>query len=154
MSCTMAASLGRCTLTWEQGNTLATTMFTVFIDSILHQVWQEHEGIPIPTCADTPDTRLTALLYADDLVGATETPEAMQRLINSTWEALHKWQLRASVNPTDMSKNAVMTVLGGPKSVRQSIARRNAPSTDVCSAGLPGCECVVPAVLARPYCHI
>jgi hypothetical protein len=23
-----------------------------------------------------------------------------------------------------------------------------------CSAGLPGCECVVPAVLARPYCHI
>jgi hypothetical protein len=27
-------------------------------------------------------------------------------------------------------------------------------SSAICSAGLPGCECVVPAVLARPYCRI
>jgi hypothetical protein len=66
-------------------------MFNVFIDSVLHQVWQEHEGIPIPTCAHAPGTKLTALLYADDLVGATATQEAMQRLIESTRKALIKW---------------------------------------------------------------
>jgi hypothetical protein len=132
---------------WEQGDTLATTMFNVFIDSVLHQVWQEHEGIPIPACAHAPDTKLTALLYADDLVGATATQEAMQRLIESTRKALNKWQLRASVNPTDMSKTAVMKVLGGPKSVRQSIARRNAPSTDIYYWG----DIVIPQVKRYKY---
>lgn len=108
---------------WEQGDTLATTMFNVFIDSVLSHVWEHHEGIPVPGRSGDAATKLTALLYADDLVGATESPEAMQRLVDHTKSALTKWQLRASVNPTDTSKTAIMKVLGGSVSARRSSAR-------------------------------
>jgi hypothetical protein len=107
---------------WEQGDTLATTMFNVYIDSVLHQVWEEHEGIPVPVRSGETAAKLTALLYADDLAGVTSTPEAMQRLVDSTRAALTKWQLRASVNPTDTSKTAIMKVLGGCASARRSAA--------------------------------
>jgi hypothetical protein len=113
---------------WEQGDTLATTMFNVFIDSVLHQVWEEHEGIPVPVRPGEAAAKLTALLYADDLAGVTTTPEAMQRLVDSTRVALTKWQLRASVNPTDTSKTAIMKVLGGSVSARRSAATRHAPT--------------------------
>jgi hypothetical protein len=109
---------------WEQGDTLATTMFNVFIDSVLQQVWEEHEGIPVPVHDGSAAAKLTALLYADDLAGVTATPEAMQRLADCTRAALTKWQLRASVNPTDTSKTAVMKVLGGCASARRSAAAR------------------------------
>lgn len=125
-------------------------MSNVFIDSVLQHVWQEHEGIPIPTNTGAPNAKLTALLYADDLVGATESPEALQRLIDSTRQALTKWQLRASVNPTDLSKTAVMKVLGGPKSVRQAAARRDGPSTHTYHWG----DIIVPQVKSYKYLGI
>jgi hypothetical protein len=115
---------------WEQGDTLATTMFNVFIDSVLHHVWAEHEGIPVPSTNGDPATKLTALLYADDLVGAAISPEAIQRLADNTRTALTKWQLRASVDPSDTSKTAMLKVLGGTKSARISAATRQPATAD------------------------
>ena len=108
---------------WEQGDTLATTMFNVYIDSVLQHVWETHEGVPIPTQADSGVAKLVALMYADDLVGVAASPESLQQLANQTRTALTRWQLRASVSETDTSKTAVMKVRGGPKSARISAAR-------------------------------
>jgi hypothetical protein len=132
---------------WEQGDTLATTMFNVFIDSVLHHVWEKHEGIPVPVGPGEAPAKLTALLYADDLVGATATPEAMQRLANETRAALTKWQLRASVSPTDTSKTAILKVLGGCTSARRSTAKRLAPPSDIYKWG----DITIPQVNSYKY---
>jgi hypothetical protein len=132
---------------WEQGDTLATTMFNVYIDSVLHQVWEEHEGIPVPVRPGEQAAKLTALLYADDLAGVTSTPEAMQRLVDSTRAALTKWQLRASVNPTDTSKTAIMKVLGGCESARRSAATRTDNSAQTYMWG----DITIPQVTSYKY---
>ena len=108
---------------WEQGDTLATTMFNVYIDSVLQHVWATHEGVPVPGTDGTSPAKLAALMYADDMVGIADSPSSLQALADATREALTKWQLKASVNPSDSSKTAVMLVKGGPKSSRQFSAR-------------------------------
>jgi hypothetical protein len=108
---------------WEQGDTLATTMFNIYIDSVLQHVWATHEGVPVPGNDERPPAKLTALMYADDMVGVADSPVAVQTLADRTREALSKWQLKASVNPTDSSKTAIMVIKGGPKSARQFAAR-------------------------------
>jgi hypothetical protein len=107
----------------EQGDTLATTMFNVFSDGVLQQGWEMHEGSPVPS-DDGTATKLTALMYADDLTGLATSPERLQALANHTQAALATWQLRASVSPTDCSKTACMKVLGGSIAARTAAARR------------------------------
>jgi hypothetical protein len=72
LSCVVEPDLG-----WEQGDTLATTMFNVFIDSVLQHVWEHHPGVPIPSSAAA---KLVALMHADDLVGtAANAPDRWAR---------------------------------------------------------------------------
>ena len=97
---------------WEQGDTLATTMFNVHIDAILQHVWDTHPGVPITMDEDTRNDKLVALMYADDLGGFAGTPQALDALIQATRAALTKWRLKASVKPTDGSKTAIMVVNG------------------------------------------
>jgi hypothetical protein len=111
---------------WEQGDTLATTMFNIHVDAVLQEVWQHHEGVPLPNAQGLPPGKLTALMYADDLAGTATSPDALQRLIDSIKAALTKWRLKASVKPTDGSKTAVMVVRGGSKAARQRAARAGA----------------------------
>lgn len=132
---------------WEQGDTLATTMFNIYIDSVLQHVWDTHEGIPVPTADGCPPAKLTALMYADDMVGAADTPLALQSLADRTREALNKWQLKASVNPTDSSKTAVMVVKGGPKSARQFTGRYTATSAHTYTWG----DITIPQVESYKY---
>jgi hypothetical protein len=96
---------------WEQGDTLATTMFNVHIDAVLQHVWTEHPGVPIPTTQNTEQhNKLVALMYADDLGGVADSPQALTTLVQSIRTALTKWRLKASVKATDGSKTAVMVV--------------------------------------------
>jgi hypothetical protein len=133
---------------WEQGDTLATTMFNVFIDSVLQHVWAEHAGIPIPSAdADNGLAKLVALMYADDMVGLAASSADMQALIDCTRAVLNKWQLRASVNPSDASKTAVLKVRGGPKTARIHAAARNAGPQDSFTWG----DIVVPKVKNYRY---
>jgi hypothetical protein len=119
---------------WEQGDTLATTLFNVYIDSVLQHMWANHEGVPVPSIGEGPTGKLTALMYADDMVGVADSATAIQSLADRTREALSKWQLKASVNPTDSSKSAKFSsshrlvcvcvlIKGGSKSARQFAAR-------------------------------
>jgi hypothetical protein len=97
-------------LGWEQGDTLATTMFNVFVDGVLQHVWEHHPGVPVP--ATSTASKLVALMYADDLAGLAATAPELQALIDHTRAALLKWRLKASVNHTDTSKTATMIIKG------------------------------------------
>jgi hypothetical protein len=113
---------------WEQGDTLATTMFNIYIDSVLQHVWQVHPGVSIPTNTEE-HAKLVALMYADDLVGLADSANNLQSLANETRTALTKWQLKASVSPVDTSKTAVMVIKGGPRSARIHASRYGSGST-------------------------
>lgn len=102
---------------WEQGDTLATTMFNVFVDAVLEEVWAAHPGVPLPAAGlAAPDAaapaaaKLVALMYADDGAALAATPPSLQALIDATRAALNRWRLKASVDETDASKTAVMVV--------------------------------------------
>ncbi|KAF8056777.1 X-element [Scenedesmus sp. PABB004] len=73
---------------WEQGDTLAATMFTVLVDAVLREVWAAHPGVPLPAPAAAlpagaaapaphaaPGDKLVALMYADDCAGVAGSPE-------------------------------------------------------------------------------
>jgi hypothetical protein len=108
---------------WEQGDTLATTMFNIHVDAVLQDVWQQHEGVPMPgNAADQPLAKLTALMYADDMCGLAASHASLQQLIDATRAALQKWRLKASVKPTDGSKTAIMVVRGGSRASRVRVA--------------------------------
>jgi hypothetical protein len=109
---------------WEQGDTLATTMFNVHIDTILEEVWETHPGVPIPTTSDNTFQKLVALMYADDFGGLADSPENMMSLINSIRMALTKWRLKASVKSNDGSKTAILVVKGGTQAYRNREIRR------------------------------
>lgn len=132
---------------WEQGDTLATTMFNVFIDGVLEHVWGEHEGIPLPVAGGGPPANLTALMYADDMVGLAVSPSRLQALADSCRAALTKWHLRASVSTVDTSKTAVMHVHGGSAAARLVAARRASPSMPAIMWG----STVVPQVTEYRY---
>jgi hypothetical protein len=111
---------------WEQGDTLATTMFNIHVDAVLHDVWAHHAGVPVPV-SSTSNTagKLVALMYADDMVGLADGPTSLQALVDRTRLALTKWRLKASVKPTYGSKTTVLVVRGASKT-----ARRRATNAD------------------------
>jgi hypothetical protein len=109
---------------WEQGDTLATTMFNIHIDVVLQHVWENHPGVPIPADPPLPPGKLVALMYADDMSGVAASAQSLQDLIDATRTALTTWRLKASVKPTDGSKTAVMVIKGGAQTVRNKAARQ------------------------------
>jgi hypothetical protein len=96
---------------WEQGDTLATTMFNVHIDAVLQHVWAEHAGVPIPGTGEGFG-KMVALMYADDLGAVANSAEDLTSLIASVRTALTRWRLKASVKPGDGSKTAIMVIKG------------------------------------------
>ena len=89
---------------WEQGDTLATTMFNVHIDAVLQHVWAEHPGVHGPSAMATQqNNKLVALMYADDLGGVASSPQELDTLVQSIRTALTKWRLKASVKVGDGS---------------------------------------------------
>jgi hypothetical protein len=96
-------------LGWEQGDTLATTMFNVFVDGVLDMVCASCPGVPMDGQAG-PWPRLVALMYADDLASLADSQPALQALADAVRAALRLWRLNASVSESDGSKTAVMCV--------------------------------------------
>ena len=106
-------------LGWEQGDTLATTMFNVFVDGVLEQVWEECQGISLPGVHPNGVGRLVALMYADDFVGFAASEAELQALADSTHVALQRWRLTASASVQDASKTAVMRIGSATRSSQQ-----------------------------------
>ncbi|CAB1121249.1 unnamed protein product [Ectocarpus sp. CCAP 1310/34] len=87
-----------------QGCTLSPTLFQVFINDLLEVVEAVRKGVKV---GDT-ETSVSGMLFADDFVGMSDTPEGLQLQIDAAKKFTDKWRLSANVK-----KSAVMyTYLG------------------------------------------
>jgi hypothetical protein len=87
-----------------QGDTLSPTLFAVFVDSMLQDVWSQHPGVPLE---NTDIGKLVALMFADDYAGVADSADALQAQINFIRAHLVRWRLKANI-----SKSAVLVVEG------------------------------------------
>jgi hypothetical protein len=92
----------------EQGGTLSPTLFNVFIDGLLQDVWQHCAGVPIEQ-ANGPAAKLSALMFADDFVGVAASEEELQLLVDRVHAYSRRWRMKANIG-----KCAVMVVRGKP----------------------------------------
>ena len=86
-------------------------------------------------------------MYANDMVGLTDSQESMQSLIDATRTIIMKWRLKASVKPTDGSKTAVMVVRGGSAAARKRAARQGPAPTNNLNWG----HTIIPQVRSYRY---
>ena len=82
-----------------QGCTLSPTLFQVFINDLLEVVEAVRKGVKV---GDT-ETSVSGMLFADDFVGMSDTPEGLQLQIDAAKKFTDKWRLSANVQ-----KGAVM----------------------------------------------
>ncbi|CAB1097434.1 unnamed protein product [Ectocarpus sp. CCAP 1310/34] len=82
-----------------QGCTLSPTLFQVFINDLLEVVEAVRKGVKV---GDT-ETSVSGMLFADDFVGMSDTPEGLQLQIDAAKKFTDKWRLSA-----DVEKSAVM----------------------------------------------
>ena len=87
-----------------QGCTLPPTLFQVFINDLLKVVEAVGQGVVVG------ETSVSGMLFADDFVGMSDTPEGLQLQINAAKEFTDKWRLCANVK-----KSAVMVCNGDRK---------------------------------------
>ncbi|CAB1111176.1 unnamed protein product [Ectocarpus sp. CCAP 1310/34] len=76
-----------------QGCTLSPTLFQVFINDLLEVVEAVRKGVKV---GDT-ETSVSGMLFADDFVGMSDTPEGLQLQIDAAKKFTDKWRLSANV---------------------------------------------------------
>ncbi|CAB1119768.1 unnamed protein product [Ectocarpus sp. CCAP 1310/34] len=81
-----------------QGCTLSPTLFQVFINDLLEVVEAVRKGVKV---GDT-ETSVTGMLFADDFVGMSDTPEGLQLQIDAAKKFTDKWRLSAHVHAADV----------------------------------------------------
>ncbi|CAB1117831.1 unnamed protein product [Ectocarpus sp. CCAP 1310/34] len=82
-----------------QGCTLSPTLFQVFINDLLEVVEAVRKGVKVGDTA----TSCSRMLFADNFVGMSDTPEGLQLQIDAAKKFTDKWRLSANVK-----KSAVM----------------------------------------------
>ncbi|CAB1118469.1 unnamed protein product [Ectocarpus sp. CCAP 1310/34] len=82
-----------------QGGALSPTLFQVSIDHLLEVVEAVRQGVKV---GDT-ETSVSGMLFADDFVGMSDTPEGLQLKIDAAKKFTDKWRL-----PANVKKSAVM----------------------------------------------
>ena len=84
-----------CELGLLQGEFLPPFFFSVFLDDIeMHMGKNIHDGITLD------QLQLYFLLFADDAVLVSETPEGLQRSLDSLNEYCNKWNLTVNIQKT------------------------------------------------------
>ena len=77
-----------CKLGVRQGECLSPFLFAMYVNDLESHLCSPDAGITID------DVRFLLLLYADDLVIFSESPDALQLQINKMYEYCHRWKLR------------------------------------------------------------
>ena len=80
-----------------QGCTFSPTLFQVFINDLLKVVKAVGQGV------DVGESSVSGMLFADDFVGISDTPEGLQMQIDAAKEFADKWRFSANVK-----KSAIM----------------------------------------------
>ena len=77
-----------CQLGVRQGECLSPFLFAMYINDMEEKLSNEGAGVKIE------DMRILLLFYADDCVIFSETPQGLQREIDSLFEYCSKWKLK------------------------------------------------------------
>ena len=80
----------------RQGDSLSTTLFTVFINDLAQEINNLDLGIEIN------GFRLSSLLYADDIVIITNTAENLQKLIDCVNSWCNRWRMSINTEKTNI----------------------------------------------------
>ena len=83
-----------------QGCTLSPSLFKVYISDMIVAVEAAKQGVTVGEDA------LSRLMFADDSVWTSETPEGLQKQIEKALEYTRKWRVTANVK-----KNAVVVLI-------------------------------------------
>ena len=78
----------------RQGCTLSPLLFSLFISDLEQSLGEENGGIQLIR------SRLHLLLFADDLVLLSESPEGLQRSLNGLAEFCNTWNLKVNLKKT------------------------------------------------------
>jgi hypothetical protein len=113
-----------------EGDPLSPLLYTLFINGLLKEMWEKHEGIPLPKGEEVPNaenmsrdggettvtSKMVALMLADDLVGVAESQQELQRMADTIHAYSRKWRFKLSP-----SKSAVV-VFAPPSSTKETPA--------------------------------
>ena len=110
----------------RQGNNLAPTLFTIYINDLIPVINELDVGvsigdlIPVINELDVGvsigDSKISILLYADDIVLLSESPYGIQQQLNILKDWLKTWHMKANVDKTKV-------VQFRPRTTKQSIAK-------------------------------
>ena len=84
---------------FAQGCTLAPNVFKVHFNDMTVAIEAAKQGV---TVGD--DTAVSGLMFADDFVGISETPEGLRKQIEKALEYTRKWRVTASVKQYTIMK--------------------------------------------------
>ena len=75
----------------RQGDTLALTLFAIFINDLVPEINNLRCGVPI-----NEDAMLSTLLYADDIVLISDTPDGLQNMLHTVNDWSSTWKLKVN----------------------------------------------------------
>ena len=75
----------------RQGDTLAPTLFALFINDLVPEINGLRRGVTISN-----DLTLSILLYADDVVLISETEDGVQSVLDSLCDWSNRWKVQSS----------------------------------------------------------
>ena len=78
-----------------QGNNLSSTIFSLFINSLLKELKRDSHGIRINN-----GRNINCLAYADDIVIMAMTEEGLQSLLNVIWKWCRSWRMIVNCDKT------------------------------------------------------
>ncbi len=81
-----------CTTGVKQGCNLSPTLFTVFANDLVQEINDLDLGIKLD------DTKVSMLMYADDIVLITNTEEKLQAMLNVLHEWCKRWRVLINTN--------------------------------------------------------
>ncbi len=87
-----------CTSGVRQGDVLSTTLFSIFLNDLAVEIKNLNVGIDI-----TPETQVSLLMYADDIVLLAENPDNLQKMLDNLHDWCTKWRMK-----TNQSKSQIV----------------------------------------------
>ena len=79
----------------RQGDTLAPTLFAIFINDLVLEIKALDIGVPIQH-----DEKVSILLFADDTVLISESQQNLQTMMNTTEDWSNRWSLKMNYDKT------------------------------------------------------
>ena len=83
----------------EQGHPMSPELFKIFISDLSNELDKNNSATNVP---DLDGTRVSHLLWADDLVLLAKDPKSLQSLIEILGDYINKWELEANMEKTNV----------------------------------------------------